>query len=248
MSSVPSNVAAHANGTSAPDHSIWFHGSRGENISSLLGVWHRGKRSVQDIMDQIQIQISSPGGIAEGVQVPTLRTSSALTTSTRQWPQKRAKLQLATNPKFPKSPNVPIGAPHPRDPAGVPGMVGGETDGHPQRAIRGTQLPITGSGTIISAASRALIDSSTGVIERTNAAPSRTADWGTTTYPRGPIVVDSGTPVSLGGCQSLRSEQTCLQQGPSALLLTNSTLKTVESSRSRLIRMAISVRLERLGP
>ena len=35
-------------------------------------------------MDQIQIKISSPGGIAEGVQVPTLRTSSALTPSTGQ--------------------------------------------------------------------------------------------------------------------------------------------------------------------
>ena len=139
MSSVPSNVAAHATATSAPDHPVWFHGSRGENFSSLLGVWHRGKRSVQDIVDQIQVKISSPGGIAEVVQVPTLRTSSALTPSTGQGPQKRAKPQVATNAKFPKSPNVPIGAPHPRNPAGVPGMVGAEIDGHPQGAIRGPQ-------------------------------------------------------------------------------------------------------------
>ena len=111
MSSVPSNVAAHATATSAPDHPVWFHGSRGLNFLSLLGVWHRGKRSVQDIVDQIQIKISSPGGIAEGVQVPTLRTSSALTPSTGQGPQKRAKPQVATNPKFPKSLNVPIRGP-----------------------------------------------------------------------------------------------------------------------------------------
>ena len=46
---------------------------------------------------QIQIKISSPGGIAEGVQVPTLRTSSALTPSTGQGPLKGAKPQVATN-------------------------------------------------------------------------------------------------------------------------------------------------------
>ena len=143
MSSVPSNVAAHATATSAPNHPVWFHGSRGENFSSLLGVWHRGKRSVRDIVDQIQVKISSLGGLAEGVQVPTLRTSSALTPSTGQGPQKWAKPQVATNSKSPKSPNVPIGAPHPRVPAGVPGMVGGEMDGHPQRELRGPQLPIT---------------------------------------------------------------------------------------------------------
>ena len=72
---------------------------------------------MQDIVDQIQFKISSQGGIAEGVQVPTLRTSSALTPSTGQGPQKRAKPQVATNPKFPKYPNVPIGAPHLRNPA-----------------------------------------------------------------------------------------------------------------------------------
>ena len=67
MSSLPSNVAAHATATSAPDPTVWFHGSRAENVSSLLGAWHRGKRSVPEMVDQIQIQISSPGGIAEGV-------------------------------------------------------------------------------------------------------------------------------------------------------------------------------------
>ena len=165
-------------------------------------------------MDQIQVKISSPGGIAEGVQVPTLRTSSALTPSTGQGPQKQAKPQVATNPKFPKSPKVPIGAPHPRDPAGVPGMVGGEIDGHPQRAIRGPQLPITGSGTVISAENRAITDSSTGVIERTNAAPSRTADWGTMASPMGPIVVDSGTPPSLGGLPEPQVRKNLFAAGP----------------------------------
>ena len=165
-------------------------------------------------MDEIQIKISSPGGIAEGVQVPTLRISSSLTPSTGQGPQKRAKPQVATNPKFPKSLNVLIGAPHTIDPAGVPGMVGGEKDGHPQRAIRGPQLPIVGSGIVISAENRAIVDSSTGVIERTNAAPSRTADWGTMASPMGPIVVDSGTPPSLGGLPEPQVGKNLFAAGP----------------------------------
>ena len=214
MSSVPSNVAAYATATSAPDHPVWIHGSRGENFLSLLGVWHRGKRSVQHIVDQIQVKISSPGGIAEGVQIPTLRTSSALTPSTGQGPQKRVKPLVATNPKFPKSHNFPIGAPHPRDPAAVPGMVGGEVDGHPQRAIGGPQLPITGSGTFISAENRAIIDSSTGLIKCTNAAPSCTADWGTMSSPMGPIVVDSGTPPSLGGLPEPQVRKNLFAAGP----------------------------------
>ena len=108
MSSVPSNVAAHATATSAPDYSVWFHGSRGENFSSLLGVWHRGKRSVQDIVDQIQIKICSPGGIAEGGQVPTLRTSSALTPSTGQGPSpKWLHILSFRNPQmFPSGPPI----------------------------------------------------------------------------------------------------------------------------------------------
>ena len=72
-------------------------------------------------------------------------------------------------------------------------------DGQPQRVIRGPQLPITGLGTVFSAENRAIIDSSTGVVEGTNAAPLPTADWGTMASPRGPIVVNSGTPPSLGG-------------------------------------------------
>ena len=154
------------------------------------------------------------GGIAEGVQVPTLRTSSALTPSTRQGPQKRAKPHVATHPKFPKSPNVPIGAPHPRDPAGVPGMVRGEIDSHPQRAIRGPQLPIMGSRTVISAENRAIIDSSTGMIELTIAGPSRTADWGTMASPMGPMVVNSGTPPSLGGLPEAQVRKNLFAAGP----------------------------------
>ena len=166
---------------------------------SLLGAWHRGKRSVRGIVDQIQITIASPGGLAEGVQVPTLRTSSPLTPSTGQGPQKRARPHVATNPKPPKCPNVPIGAPHPRDPAGVPGLVGGEMDSHPQRERSGPQLPLPGTRTIMSAKNRAIIEPSTRVIERRNAAPSRTADWRTLASSMGPIVVDSDTPLSLGG-------------------------------------------------
>ena len=60
-------------------------------------------------------------------------------------------------------------------------------------------MPITGSGTVVGAENQATIEPSTRVIERTNAAPSRTADWGTMASPMGPIMVNSGTPSSLGG-------------------------------------------------
>ena len=226
MSSVLSNVAAHATATPAPDHAVWFHGSRGKNLSSLLGILDRGKQSVHDIVDQIQVKISSPGGIAEGVQVLTLRTSSVLTPSTWQGPQKRAKTQVATNPKSPKSPNFPIRAPHPPDPAGVPGMARGEIDRHPQRAIEEPQLPTSGSETDISAQIRAIMDSSTALIERTNAAPVRIDVWGTMALPKGPIVVNSGTRPSLGGLPEPQAEKACLRQYPSALLLTKLTPKT----------------------
>ena len=93
-------------------------------------------------------------------------------------------------------------------------MIAGEIDRHPQRAIRGPQLPITGSGTVISAESRARIDSSTGVIERTNAAPSRTADCGTMASPMGPIVVDSGTPLSMGGLPETQVRRHLFAAGP----------------------------------
>ena len=214
MSSMPSNVAAHAKETSAPDHPIWFHGSRGENVSCVLGVWHRGKRSVRDIVDQIQVKTSSPGGIAEGVQVPTLRTPSALSPSTGQGPQKRAKLQVFTNPKSAKSPNVPIGAPHPRDPAGVPGMVGGEIDRHPQRELTGPQLPITGSEPLLAPRIGQKIESSTRVIQRTNTAPPRIGDWGTMASPMGPIMVDSGTPPLLGGLPEPQVRKNLFAAGP----------------------------------
>ena len=75
-------------------------------------------------------------------------------------------------------------------------------------------MPITGSGTVISAENRAIIDSSTGVIECTNAAPSRTADWGTMASPMGPIVVDSGTPPSLGGLPEPSVRKNLLAAGP----------------------------------
>ena len=35
MSSVPSNVAAHATATSAPDHPVWFHGKHGKQVTTL---------------------------------------------------------------------------------------------------------------------------------------------------------------------------------------------------------------------
>ena len=70
-------------------------------------------------------------------------------------------------------------------------------DSRPQGELRGPQMPIPGKGTVISADNRAIIDSSTGVIERTNAAPSSAADWGTIASPMGPIEVDSDVPLSL---------------------------------------------------
>ena len=104
---------------------------------------------------------------------------------------------MATNPKSPKSPNVPIGAPHRRDPAGVPGLVRGEIDSHPQRELSGPQLPFPGMGSAISTKTQAIGEPSTRVIEPTNAALSRTADWGIMASPIGPIVVDSDTSPSL---------------------------------------------------
>ena len=191
-----------------PAPRVWFHGSRGENVSSLLGAWHRGNRGPNSSQNLF------PAGIAEGVQIPSLRTSSALTPSTGQGPQKLAKLQVPTDSKSLKSPNVPIGAPHPRDPAGVPGMVGGEIDSHPQRELRGPQSPIPGTETVISAENRAIIEPSTRVIKCTSAAPSRTADWGTMASPMGPIVVDCGTPPSLGGSPEPQVRESQVAAGP----------------------------------
>ena len=71
-----------------------------------------------------------------------------------------------------------------------------------------------GSGTVTSAENRAVMDSSTGMIERTNAAPSRTADWGTMASPMGPIVVDSGTPPSLGRLPEPQVRKNLFAAGP----------------------------------
>ena len=93
-------------------------------------------------------------------------------------------------------------------------MVGGEVERHPQRELRGPQLPITSSGTVISDENRAIIDLSTRVIEHTDAAPSRTADWGTMASPMGPIVVDSGTPLLLGGLPEPKVRKNLFAAGP----------------------------------
>ena len=37
MYSLPGNVAVHPTRSSAPDPTVWFHGSSGENFLSLLG-------------------------------------------------------------------------------------------------------------------------------------------------------------------------------------------------------------------
>ena len=71
-----------------------------------------------------------------------------------------------------------------------------------------------GCGTVTSAENRAVSDSSTGVIERTNAAPSHTANWGTMASPIGPIVVDSGTPPSLGGLPEPQVSKHLFAAGP----------------------------------
>ena len=87
-------------------------------------------------------------------------------------------------------------------------------DRHPERELRGPQLPITGSETVISAENRPIIESSTRVIERTNAAPSRTADWGTMPPPMGPVVVGSGTHPSLGGLPEPQVRKNLFAAGP----------------------------------
>ena len=47
-----------------------------------------------------------------------------------------------------------------------------------------------------------------------NAAPSRTADWGTMASPTGPIVVNSGTPPSLGGLPEPQVRKNLFAAGP----------------------------------
>ena len=80
-------------------------------------------------------------------------------------------------------------------------------------------MPITGSGTVIGAENRAITESSTRVIKRTNAAPSHTADWGTMASPMGPMVVDSGTPPLPGGLPELQVRKNLFAAGPISLIV-----------------------------
>ena len=69
MSSVPSNVAAHATATSAPDHPVWFH--RVDVAEVFPGGCHqldRGRGSV-DAVERPQF------GVVEGTRAPLLRRS-----------------------------------------------------------------------------------------------------------------------------------------------------------------------------
>ena len=63
---------------------------------------------------------------------------------------------------------------------------------------------ITGSGTVISAENRAMTD----------AAPSRTANWGTMAWARGLILVDTGTLLSLGGLPEPQVRKNLFAAGP----------------------------------
>ena len=93
MSVMSSQAAVHATATSALDPLVRFHGSRGGYVSSLSCALHRIKRSVLEMMDHIQTKTSSLGATSEGVHVPALITSSAITPSTGQGPQKRALIR-----------------------------------------------------------------------------------------------------------------------------------------------------------
>ena len=79
------------------------------------------------------------------------------------------------------------------------GWYGGEMDSQPQRELRGPQWPFPSTGTVTNAENRAKFELSTRVMQHTNAAPSRTADWNMSASPMGPVVVDSDTPASLRG-------------------------------------------------
>ena len=87
-------------------------------------------------------------------------------------------------------------------------------DNHPQRELSGPQLPFPGMRTVISAEKRAIIEPSTRVIKRMNAAPSRTADWGTMASPMGSIVVDSDTPPLLGAWPEPQVRKNLFALGP----------------------------------
>ena len=58
------------------------------------------------------------------------------------------------------------------------------------------------------------METSTRVIERKNAAASRTANWGTRARPVGPILVDSDTPLSLGGLPEPQVRKKVFAAGP----------------------------------
>ena len=115
-------------------------------------------------------------------------------------------------------------------------------DSQPQSELSGPQLPFPGTETVIGAKNRAVIEPSTRVIEGTNAAPSRTADWGTMASPMYPIVVHSDTPPSLGRFLGPQVRKNSFV----ALLLTNLTPKTAQFARLHVIPMAIWVRLVKL--
>ena len=85
---------------------------------------------------------------------------------------------------------------------------------HPQRELSGPQVPSQGTGTVISTETRAIIDPSVRVIERTNASASRAANWGTMASPMGPIVVYSPTPPSLGWLPEPKVKRNLLPAGP----------------------------------
>ena len=158
-------------------------------------------------MDHIQTKISSPGGKFDGVQVPALRTSLALTPSTRQGPQKRVKPQLDTNRGYLKSPAVPIGAHHPQH-------LVGEHDLHPRDRQRGLSSSSIGEGTATSAKEWPVVNSNTQGLEHDRDVPLRSAEWGTMASPIGPIVVNSNTPPSLRGLSEQRVKKNLFAAGP----------------------------------
>ena len=94
-------------------------------------------------------------------------------------------------------------------------------DSHPQRELSGPQLPSQSTGAVISTEIGGIIELSIKVIEKTDAAPSCSADWGMMASPMGPL------PEPQVG-------KNLFEQGPSFLVLTNSTAKTVELARPPL--------------
>ena len=85
-------------------------------------------------------------------------------------------------------------------------------------------------------------------MERTNAAPSRTADCGTMASPMGPIVVDYGTPPSLGGLPEPQVRKNLIAAGPIRPIVDQLDAENRRVNLSHLIPMAIWVRLVRPWP